>query len=87
MNKESSLKSKIKRKIRFSSKLNNPTRTTVRIPDEEMLLLRRYYQSVCEEFDASPQNPPSFNTAIRHLLMLALGIQGERHNAGEGLGW
>jgi hypothetical protein len=92
MDKETKIKTKIKEEIKTKTEsesigITKAKRTTLRLTDDELCLLRIYHQAVCEEFDGSGQNPPSFNTAIRHLLMLALDIQSERQKAGGSLCW
>ena len=79
---------KIKTKISSGSKSNGITkakRTTLRLTDDELFLLRNYHKAICEEFDSSTECPPSFNTTMRALLMLALHIQAERQERSAGL--
>lgn len=92
MSEETKIKAKIKEEIKAKTRsepngITKAKRTTLRLTDDELCLLRIYHQAVCEEFDGSGQNSPSFNTAIRHLLMLALDIQSERQRAGDSLCW
>ena len=88
MKQQEEIKTKIKTKISSESKSNGITkakRTTLRLTDDELFLLRNHYKAVCEEFDGSVECPPSFNTTMRALLMLALHIQAEQQEVATGL--